>query len=57
MFSTLLAVILLSSCARVSSSFYDNEQDPLPPTADELHRRWDFEVLPTPLLYLFFLVI
>lgn len=45
----ILSVIAVSSVT-VSSSFYDNpEQDPiLPPgldSADELHRKWDFEVL------------
>ena len=50
MFSILLAFLSLSLFAPVFSSFYDNpEQDPLPPTdadsADELHRKWDFEVL------------
>lgn len=47
MFCLLLALLVLASFAR-TSSFYDNpEQDPLPPTgpdsAEELHRKWDFE--------------
>lgn len=51
MFYVLLALLVLSPFARTSSSFYDNpEQDPLPPTGpdstEELHRKWDFEVLP-----------
>ena len=50
MFSIVLAFLFLSPFAPVFSSFYDNpEQDPLPPTntdsAEELHRKWDFEVL------------
>ena len=50
MFSIVLAFLLLSPFAPVFSSFYDNpEQDPLPPidtdSAEELHRKWDFEVL------------
>ena len=50
MFSIVLPFLLLSPFAPVFSSFYDNpEQDPLPPidtdSAEELHRKWDFEVL------------
>ena len=50
MFSIPLAFLSLSLFAPVFSSFYDNpEQDPSPPTdtdsAEELHRKWDFEVL------------
>ena len=46
-----LFVTLALSGISASSSFYDNpEQDPiLPPISDdaeELHRKWDFEVLP-----------
>ena len=49
MFCLLLAALVLSHFAR-TSSFYDNpEQDPIPPTgpdnAEELHKKWDFEVL------------
>ena len=46
-----LAPLLISPSAWVAASFHDNlEQDPLPPmgpdSAEELHRKWDFEVLP-----------
>lgn len=48
MFCLILVLLVLSPLVR-TSSFYDNpEQDPLPPTgpdsAEELHRKWDFEV-------------
>ena len=49
MLSLLLTMFALSLCA-TSSSFYDNpEQDEIPvperDTGEELHRKWDFEVL------------
>lgn len=48
--SVLFSIWLVALVQLVSTSFYDNpEQDVLPlsgPEADEeLHRRWDFEVL------------
>lgn len=48
LFSTILVIAV--SSVTVSSSFYDNpEQDPIlppgPDSANELHRKWDFEVL------------
>ena len=59
MLHLLLALLLLSLSIRVSASFYDNpEQDPLPDSPEELHRKWDFEVVlcsSFPWLYLFFL--
>ena len=49
MFRSLLLILVISSIS-TASSFYDNpEQDPLPPgpdPAEELHRKWDFEVIP-----------
>ncbi|KAK3171046.1 hypothetical protein OEA41_003130 [Lepraria neglecta] len=46
MFRPLLLIFVISSIS-IASSFYDNpEQDPLPPgpdSAEELHRKWDFE--------------
>ncbi len=45
-----ISVLFALSALTSSSSFYDNpEQDPInPPSSDraeELHRKWDFEVL------------
>ena len=50
MFSSIVLLFHLISFAPVFSSFYDNpEQDPLPPIdtdkGEDLHRKWDFEVL------------
>ena len=64
MFSRVLAFLLLFPFAPVFSSFYDNpEQDPFPSTdtdsVEELHKKWDFEVLLCyciSLLYIRFLV-